>query len=75
MRTKEEQEAYSAGIQHYLEHGYRKAPLSGEWAGESIPELSSTYNVDLADSWLADQFEDGYWYAFSTVDRSKRRSK
>lgn len=37
------------------------APLSGEWAGESIPELSSTYGYDLWDSDLADSFESGFY--------------
>jgi hypothetical protein len=41
------------------------SPLSGEWAGESIPELSERYGVDLQDDEKADQFEqgfaDGYW--------------
>jgi hypothetical protein len=41
------------------------SPLSGEWAGESIPELSERYGVDLGDDEKADQFEqgfgDGYW--------------
>lgn len=37
------------------------SPLSGEWAGESIPELSRDYGLDLADEWVADTFESGYY--------------
>ena len=41
------------------------SPLSGEWAGESIPDLSERYGVDLGDDEKADQFEqgfaEGYW--------------
>ncbi len=36
-------------------------PLSGEWAGESIPELSHTYGYDLGDSDIADSFEAGFY--------------
>ncbi len=36
------------------------APLSGEWAGESIPELSAEYGIDLEDPEIADAFETGY---------------
>ncbi len=40
--------------------GYRDAPLSGEWGGESIPEIGERYDLDLFDSELADQFEIGF---------------
>lgn len=49
------------------------APLSGEWAGESIPELSDLYGIDLSDETNAEDFEqgfgDGYW---QEVERSAR---
>lgn len=35
-------------------------PLSGEWAGESIPELSGYYGIDLEDDNLATLFETAY---------------
>ncbi len=35
-------------------------PLNGEWAGESIPELTAEYGINLADEWIADSFECGY---------------
>ena len=50
--------AYNAGRDHYEAVGYREAPLSGEWAGESMGELSMTYGVDLSE--YADAFEDGF---------------
>ncbi len=37
------------------------SPLSGEWAGESIPELSAQYGVDLWDGEVADAFESGFY--------------
>jgi len=52
--------AFQAGLDHYAAVGYREYPLSGEWAGESIPELSDRYDVDLWDMSLADRFEDGF---------------
>lgn len=49
------------------------SPLSGEWAGESISELSDQYGIDLSDDDKALDFEqgfsDGYWNA---VERSAR---
>ncbi len=41
--------------------GYRIEPLSGTWAGESIPEISERYDLDLFDSELADKFEEGFY--------------
>lgn len=35
-------------------------PLSGEWAGESIPELSDRFGIDLSDDDNATEFEDGF---------------
>jgi hypothetical protein len=35
-------------------------PLSGEWAGESIPELSDLYGLDLSDETIAHAFERGF---------------
>ena len=47
------------------------SPLNGEWAGESISELSDQYGIDLSDDDKACDFEagysDGYW---SEVERS-----
>lgn len=40
------------------------SPLSGEWAGESIPELSDTYSIDLTDETNADEFEEGFSEGF-----------
>lgn len=41
------------------------SPLSGEWGGESIPELSAEHGIDLWDDAIADTFEgafnDGFW--------------
>lgn len=36
-------------------------PLSGEWAGESIPELSRALGLNLSDEWIADSFESGFY--------------
>lgn len=48
-------------------------PLSGEWAGESIPEMSAQFDIDLADDDTAAEFEaafqGGYW---NTVERAAR---
>jgi hypothetical protein len=47
------------------------SPLSGEWAGESVPELSAEYGLDLEDSvvahWFEHGFSEGYW---DTVTRA-----
>jgi hypothetical protein len=40
------------------------SPLSGEWAGESIPELSNEIGIDLFDPDNADEFEDGFTQGF-----------
>lgn len=65
--------AYAAGVDHA--QGFKGlpnldldllAPLSGEWAGESIPELTALYGVDLFDSDNADEFEDGFYGALSS---------
>lgn len=34
--------------------------LSGEWASESIPELSAEFDLDLSDDDVAAEFEQGY---------------
>ena len=52
--------AYQAGREWADAVGYRDAPLSGEWAGESIPELSDRFGVDLWDDDNATQFEEGF---------------
>lgn len=49
------------------------APLSGEWAGESIPELSARYGIDLEDEEIADRFEEAYSQAFwDEIERTAR---
>lgn len=49
------------------------SPLSGEWAGESIPELSAEYGIDLEDDTLASAFEAGFADGWSAeVTRSAR---
>jgi hypothetical protein len=53
--------ACRAGREHADSAGYRDAPLSGEWAGESIPELSATYGIDLWDEDNQDEFEVGFF--------------
>jgi hypothetical protein len=40
------------------------SPLSGEWAGESITELSDAFGIDLSDPDNADEFEDGFVQGF-----------
>lgn len=51
--------AYEKGTEHAHSHPGR-GNLSGEWAGESIPELSSYYGIDLEDEGVAAAFELGY---------------
>lgn len=53
--------AYKAGADHLVAYGYRDAPLSGEWAGESMTELSLEYGIDLHDPDIADLFEQGFF--------------
>ncbi len=53
--------AYQAGVEHRGAYGYREAPLSGEWGGESIPELSEQYGIDLFDTDNGDLFEQGFY--------------
>jgi hypothetical protein len=56
---------------------YNASPLSGEWAGESIPELLGDLWVDLDDvdvpEWylatLCDEYEKGYQSAFEDAGR------
>lgn len=40
------------------------SPLSGEWSGESIPELSDWFGIDLEDDEIASEFEDGFMQGF-----------
>ncbi len=56
-----ESKAHKAGRAYYRDVGWRDAPLSGEWAGESMPEIGERYGIDLSDSDNADDFEAGYW--------------
>ncbi len=71
-----EREAFRRGVlrgQHDKRGGsHNPAPLSGEWAGESIPELLGDLWVDLGTSevpeWyletICDEYENGYQSAF-----------
>jgi len=52
--------ARNAGRDWYNLVGDREFPLSGEWAGESIPEIGNRYDLDLFDPDLADAFEEGF---------------
>lgn len=48
-------------------------PLSGEWAGESISELSDEYGINLSDDDKATDFEDGFSDGFwREVERSAK---
>ena len=62
-RAATNQYAYKAGRDHYESHGYRENPLSGEWAGESMGELSTQYGIDLSDDEIGDCFIDGFFGA------------
>jgi len=56
------QRAYADGLRWgEAEPDRVSPPLSGEWAGESIPELSHVYGYDLGDSDIADSFEAGFY--------------
>jgi len=51
----------------------QRAPLSGEFAGESISELSSQYGIDLEKEENQDRFENGYSDGFwNEVQRSAK---
>ena len=69
--------AYLAGVDYAQSHApyFRDAPLSGEFSGESMPEIADAYGLStdeyevsgtLAYAW-ADDFEDGYFAHVSTV--------
>jgi hypothetical protein len=64
-------QAYARGKDHAkydkIEGGRNDAPLSGEWAGESIPELLGDLIREIADDaddetllFLCDEYEQGY---------------
>ncbi len=70
MSVKDEYDrALAAGREHYFDVGYREGVLNGEWAGESMGELSMQWGVDLSDPDLAAQFEEGF-YAEQAQDRN-----
>lgn len=50
------------------------APLSGEWGGESISELSDYFGLDLEDDDIAQDFEDGFSDGFwsEVIDTARR---
>ena len=52
--------AANSGRDWKLLMGDRESPLSGEWAGESIPEISERYDIDLFDTELQNAFERGF---------------
>ena len=53
-------------------HGPR-SPLSGELSGESIPEPSDQFGIDLWDDEEATRFEEGYDAGYwDTVERDAR---
>jgi hypothetical protein len=54
--------SYLAGKEWYEVVGYRDAPLSGEWAGESMPEIARYFGIDN-DDFDADEFEEGFFSA------------
>ena len=64
-------DAYRAGVDYANSHAphFRDAPLSGEYAGESMPEIADAYELSTdedevsgtrAYAW-ADDFEAGYF--------------
>ena len=62
-------DAYRAGVDYAQSHSpyFRDAPLSGEYAGESMPEIADAYGLPTdSDDW-ADDFEDGYFAHVSSV--------
>lgn len=73
MATTHKNRALAAGREHALTHGWREAPLSGVWAGESIGELSTTYGVDLSVPELQDEFEDGFYGEFNCCALAEKR--
>ncbi len=51
----------------------RPSPLSGEWAGESMPELEHEYGIDLSDWDEQTSFDEGHDAGFwDTVERDAR---
>lgn len=70
---------YAASVLRGVEDGdpevldMQPAPLSGEWAGESIPELSEAFGIDLSDDDIASAFENAYNDAYwAEVEKSAR---
>ena len=53
-------EAYAAGRAHFENVGPRDAPLSGEHAAESMPELAAEFGLDFEDDEQATDFEAGF---------------
>ena len=56
-----------------LESDGWNGPLSGEWGGRSIPELSRRYGIDLEDGETAEAFEGGYWQTWRRTIAGERR--
>ena len=66
--------AYLAGIDYANSHAphFRYAPLSGEWSGESMPEIADAYDLPTdSDDW-ADDFEEGYFSVASAYPDADR---
>ena len=70
MRNTMTDTAFLAGQEHALRHlpYFRIAPLSGEYAGESMPEIAHAYGLPTdSDDW-ADDFEAGYFTIVATYE-------
>lgn len=52
-------ESYKAGRDWFAMVGPRESPLSGEWAGESIPEIEDSFGFER-DTLDLDDFEQGF---------------
>lgn len=59
--------SYAAGREWAEAVGHRDSPLSGEWAGESIPEIAAHFGIDL-DKFDLDAFEEGFFAALDDLE-------
>lgn len=50
--------SYRAGAEWFWEVGHREAPLSGEFSGESVPEITERFGLVRLDE---DAFEEGFF--------------
>ena len=67
-------QGYNAGVMWFALVGPRQAPLSGEWAGESMPEIGDRYGIDLGDEAVADGFEEGFFWTMAR-DEDERNER